>query len=193
MLSALDMINAVKVELERLFSGYSLPNKAGEMQNVKIFAQYMPPPSGITVADKGKNNVDQYSNDDFNMNFPCVLIKLSEVTDNEEGRLDQNHAELRLLFGVYEWHYETSEGETESEQFKSECWHDVLNMMELVRQNWLKERIIGRRFKIEMPIVMNLLDDETWPLYFGEMKLKIITGRMGRELDYVYRGYLRNG
>lgn len=195
MLTSLDMINAVKADLGKIFSGYALPNKAGVMQNVKIYSQYMPPPSGITVADsvKGKSSIEKYGSDDFNMNFPCVLIKLGGVTDNEEGRLDMNKAEVRLLFGVYEWHYETEESGSESESFKSECWHDVLNMMELVRQHWLKERIIARRFKIEMPLVMQLLDEETWPLYFGEMKLNMITGRTGRELDYVYRGYLKNG
>lgn len=193
------MIKAVKSDLEKIFTGYKLPNKAGVMQNVKVFSQYMPAPAGIVVSDsaKGKTHTENYSAEDFEMNFPCVLVKLGEMTDREEGRLDMNGAEVRLMFGVYEWHYVTedseSESESESESFKSECWHDVLNMMELVRQSWLKERIIARRFKIEMPLVMNLLDEDTWPLYFGEMKLRITTGRPVRDMDYIYKGYLRNG
>ena len=190
MLTASDMIDAVKSNLDEIFRGYMLPNKAGILQEVKIFTQYMPQPSGITVASEKTSGTKGYSSDDFNMNFPGVIIKLGEMTDSEERRLDLTKAGLRLLFGVCEWEAETGDREADS-RIKNECWRDVLLMMERVRQSWLKDRIIGRLFKVLLPIVMNLLEDDTYPLYFGELKTELLTWLPAGSPEYVYRGILK--
>lgn len=187
MLTALDMIDAVNEDLRGLFEGYTLPNKAGILQEVKIFSQYMPPPSGIVVA----GSKPEYSSSDYEMNFPCIVIKTGEMTDKEEGRLDMTRVSLKLLFGVYAW--SESEDDEESRMFKVNAWRDVQSMMDKVRWHWLKDRIIARKFRIEMPFVMKHLDEDTYPLFFGEINTLIEIGRPVRDYDYVYRGYLKNG
>lgn len=190
MLTALDMIDAVKENLEGLFRGFMLPNKAGNLQEVRIFTQYMPPPAGITVAGEKPTGTKGYNSEDFSMNFPGVIIKLGEMTDSEERRLDLTKAGLRLLFGVCEWEAETGDEESDS-RVKNECWRDVLLMMERVRQSWLRDRIIGRKFKILLPVVMNLLEEDTYPLYFGELKTELLTWLPAGNPEYVYRGILK--
>ena len=184
-----DMIDAVCEDLRALFKGYTLPNKAGVLQEVKVFAQYMPQPQGITVEDGRKSGTSGYDSEDFEMNFPSVLVKLGEITDNEERKLDLNKAAVRVIFGMHEWGIEF-EDEAEEVQFKTECWRDVLAMMEKVRQHWLKDRIISRRFRIEMPVTMSLIEEDTYPLYFGELKAVIVTGRPVRDHNFVYGGCL---
>ena len=186
-MTASEMIDAVNDDLSALFKGYTLPNKAGVPQEVKIFSQYMPPPSGIVVT----GSKPEYSSSDYELNFPCIVIKTGEMTDQEEGRLNMTRANLRLLFGVYAW--SDSEDEEEARNFKTNTWRDVMAMMEKVRGHWLKDRIIARKFRIEMPFVMKMLDEDTYPLFFGEIKVAIEIGRPVRDYDYVYRGYLKNG
>lgn len=178
MITVTDMMTALCDDLRRIFTGYLLPNKAGVLQEVRIFAQYMPQPSGITFEDK-KSGVENYSADDYEKNFPGVVVKLGDIIDKEENRIDMNRVSLRLLFGVYDANPEC------------DAWRDVLSMMEKVRQKWLADRIIARKFRIEMPLTMRLLEADTFPVYFGEMESVIECGRPGRgNIDYIYRGYM---
>lgn len=181
MLTVEDMLENVCDDLRKLFTGYTLPNKSGVLQEVRIFPQYIPQPSGITVEDK-KTGVGNYSEEDYEANFPGIVVKLGDVVDQEERRLDMNRASVRLLFGVYD------------ASPSGEGWRDVLAMMEKVRGHWLRERIIARKFRIEMPLTTRLLESDTFPIYFGEMNAVIECGRPGmRNADYVYRGYISNG
>lgn len=176
----INMMEAVCDDLRRMFRGYTLPNKAGVLQEVRIFAQYMPQPSGITFDDKN-TGLKNYTGEDFEQNFPGIIVKLGDMTDQEEQRLDMNRVSVKLLCGVYD--------------ANPVCngWRDVAGMMEKIRQEWLKERVIARRFRIEMPLVTRLVEADTWPVYFGEMEVMFETGRVGRGVDYVYRGYVSNG
>lgn len=178
MIAVTDMMTAVCEDLRKIFKGYLLPNKAGVLQEVRVFPQYMPQPSGITFEDK-KSGLENYSADDYEKNFPGIVVKLGDITDREENRIDMNRANLRLLFGVYD-----SDPECEA-------WRDVLSMMERVRQKWLKDRIIARKFMIEMPLTTRLLEADTFPVYFGELEAVIECGRPNRgNIDYIYRGYM---
>lgn len=175
------MLDSVSEELRRVYAGYTLPNKAGVLQEVRIFTQYMPQPSGITFTERELKGMANYGEEDYEKNFPSVIVKLGDIEDNEERRLDLNRTGLRLLFGVYD----------DSEECTG--WRDVAGMMEKLRQHLLKSRIIARKYRIEMPLKWRLLDVDTYPLYFGEMEIKMECGRPVRPVDYVYRGYCENG
>ena len=149
MLTMINMMEAVCEDLRKIFKGYTLPNKAGVLQEVRIFAQYMPQPSGITFEDKN-TGLKNYDEEDYEKNFPGIIVKLGDMTDQEEQRLDKNRVQVKLLYGVYDAN-PVSNG-----------WRDVLGMMEMVRSEWLKERVIARRFRIEMPIISRLEGRGKW-------------------------------
>ena len=176
-----ELIDSVCDDLRGLFRGYTLPNKAGVMQEVRIFPQYIPQPSGISFTDRERAGLKNYTEDDFEKNFPGIVVKLGDVNDNEERRLMMNRTVIRLLAGVYD------AGPL------CEGWRDVLAMMEKIRLHWLKGRVISRRFRVNMPLTTRLLDDDTYPVYFGEMSAVLETGRPVSSLDYVYQSYLSNG
>ena len=175
------MIDAVCGELREIFRDYRLLNKSGVIQEVRVFPQYIPQPAGITFADQEQSGLEHYGESDYEANFPGIVVKLGDMTDNEEGRIDHSRAGLRLLFGVYD---DTAE---------SGGWRDVLAMMEKVRQKWLSERLIARKFFVRMPLTARLLEADTYPVYFGEMLAELETGRTSRPMDFVYRGYIGNG
>ena len=167
-----DMLDTISEELRKIFRGYSLQNKLGVMQEVRIFQQYIPQPAGITVTDR-LSGVANYTESDYERNFPGIVVKLGDITDSDDRRLEVNNTGLRLLFGVYD---DSPDGEG---------WRDVAGMMEKVRFEWLKDRIIAGKFRIILPITTRLLDD-TYPVYFGEMTCGVETGIPRRPRDFVY-------
>ena len=50
--------------LSKVFRGYELPNKAGVLQEVQVFSQYVPQPQGITFGDKEQSGVKNYGASD---------------------------------------------------------------------------------------------------------------------------------
>ncbi|MDR3230260.1 MAG: hypothetical protein LBT65_02375, partial [Synergistaceae bacterium] len=75
---ALTLQDALTARFKELFSDYALPTKGGVFQNVRVFAQYLPQPKGPTVKPRGQvEGEDQgvYGPEDFEANFPCVVVK----------------------------------------------------------------------------------------------------------------------
>ncbi len=73
-------MSALTGGLRELLRGYSLPSRfqgadgaepsmQAVMQEVKVFAQYLPQPSGITFAEKAAG-LKNYTSDDYESNFP---------------------------------------------------------------------------------------------------------------------------
>ncbi|MBQ6111390.1 MAG: hypothetical protein IJL01_03250, partial [Synergistaceae bacterium] len=60
-MNELELIDALAARLERLFYGWTLPGKNGKLQNVKIFAQYIPQAEGITLNTYSENAIENYT------------------------------------------------------------------------------------------------------------------------------------
>ena len=159
------LIDDLVSRMKKVFAGYTLLNKAGVLQEVRVFGQYVPQPQGLTFSDKANAGLKNYGSSDYEMNFPCVVVRLGEMTDNEERSLTQSNVNVTLLMGIYD------DGE--------ECqgYRDVLNMQEKVRVDLLEHRVLAGKHLLLMPVKSRLLDAETWPVYFGEMDLVYQTGR----------------
>ena len=48
-MTELNLLDALVARLTELFRNYELPAKSGLLQNVRVFAQYLPQPSAVTV------------------------------------------------------------------------------------------------------------------------------------------------
>lgn len=176
-MSGLDVIDSVCGKIQGVFQDYKLLNKSGVLQAVKVFLQYTPLPAGITFNAPNTG----YDDDDYDTNFPCIIVKSDGITDKEERQINQNRTAIRLLFGVYD--------------DKPECtgWRDIMAMIDRARYYLLTERVIARKYHVGMPIESTLLEADTYPLYFGEMKFWLEGGRPIMKHDFVYERYLQHG
>lgn len=173
-MNAIDIVDDLALWLAEILDGYKLLNKNGILQEIRIFRQYIPQPQGITFQDT-ERGLKGYDESDYEANFPCVIVKCGELTDKEENRIDMAGVNIKLLFGVYD--------------ASSECqgWRDICGMMDKVRYHVLTDRILARKYLLRMPVMSGLIEADTWPLYFGEMKFTMEAGRPRRPHDYVYR------
>ncbi|MBQ3395558.1 MAG: hypothetical protein IJG55_04410 [Synergistaceae bacterium] len=180
-MNELELIDALAARLERLFYGWTLPGKNGKLQNVKIFAQYIPQAEGITLNTYSENAIENYTGEDFANNFPSVIVKAVDRVDSEERGIEMCRLNMKILCCVYD------------ESSVSTGYRDVLNMLAKIREDILTERFIDNRFHIEMPLKSKLIEADSWPVYFGEIELKCEAGRALAGNEYVYGRRLNDG
>lgn len=184
-MTRVELINALTGGLRHLLKGYTLPSRLQGVdgiepsmqviqQEVKVFAQYLPQPSGITFADKS-TGLKNYTADDYESNFPCVIVKLDDMTDTEENSREHSSVKVNILAGVYD------------ESPECQGYIDLLNLQEHIRKWLLEERVLARKFLLKMPMTSHLDESETWPVYFGTMSMTYELARPVRSSDYVYR------
>lgn len=171
-MTELDLIDSLYEKLKYLFAGYQLLNKAGVLSEIKIFRQFIPQPAGITAKNTGLAN---YSDSDYEANFPSIIIKAGEIIDKEENRLDQARINIKFLTGIFD--------------DKPECtgYRDILNIHDRIREYFLINRILDNKFRLEMPFKSRLVEADTWPIYFGEMDLIFDAGRPVMQKDFIFR------
>ena len=131
-MTELDLLDAMITKLEDLFRGYTLLNKSGTLQEVKIFAQYIPIPEGLNFNTRDMTGIKNYRESDMDSNFPCIVAKLIECEDQEERRIDSSRVKMNLLFACYD------------DNKLCQGYRDILNMQERVRENLLIERVIAK-------------------------------------------------
>lgn len=180
-----DLMEALTHELRELLRGYVLPSRLRGvdgvepsmqvvMQEVKVYAQYLPQPSGITFSEKS-TGLKNYTSDDYESSFPCVVVKLGDMTDTEEQDRKHSSVNVSILAGVYD------------ENPECQGYVDILNLQEVIRKHLMEHRVLGHKFLLRMPLVSRLDETETWPVYFGVMEMQYELGRPVRSSGYVYR------
>lgn len=178
-----ELIDALVKRLERLFYGHPFLNRKGDSQElspVKVCGQYIPQSEGITVANHESGAIESYTENDFMNNFPCVVVKLIDRTDNEERSMVMSELNVKLIAGVYD------------ESPVSIGYRDVMNMMSMMRDDFREDRFIEQRFRVLMPLKSRMIESDTWPVTYGEIDLKLETGRKLEPREYIYRGGLNN-
>ena len=185
MITRVDLMNALASKLRLLLRGYTLPSRLhglddehpeiqSVMQEVKVFCQYLPQPQGITFENR-ITGMKNYEAADYESNFPCVVVKLGDMTDGEEQARDHSHVKVSLLFAVYD------------ESPECQGYVDLLNLQEHIRKWLLEQRVLAGKFLLRMPLVSKLDDTETWPVYFGTIEMMYELGRPVRSSGYVYQ------
>ena len=169
-MTELNLLDALVSRLTEKFATYELTAKSGLMQTVKVFAQYLPQPSAVTVKPKDDTEATTpqgYAPSDIESNFPCVIVKLDEATDKEEGTLTQTRINVLFLVGTYD------------DSADCQGYRDVLNIIEVIRQDLLTlpGRVLNQRYRMEMPMKNYLFEDQAWPIYFGQIETVWETGR----------------
>ncbi len=171
-MTQINLIDALVAYLTELFKDYELTAKSGLLQTVKVFAQYLPQPKPIEVAGDDESETqtvtpEGYGPEDIESNFPCVIVKFDEMTDKEEGPLDQSLIKINFLVGTYD------------ESPDCQGYRDVLNIIETVRQELLAmpARVLVKKYRLALPMKSYLFEDPTFPVYFGVIESTWETGR----------------
>lgn len=156
------LLDALVKRFQELFADYSLPSKSGENKQVKIFAQYLPQPKGVTVKPKGEAQIEfqEYGPADYEDNFPCVIVKFDECNDGEENRISMATSDIHFLVGVYD------------KNPNCQGYRDVLNILDKIRICLWEERCIEKKFRVEPPIKHYLFDDQPFPIFFGVLETR---------------------
>lgn len=166
---ALNLQDTLAARLKALFSDYALLTKEGTQKAVKVFTQYLPQPKGPRIKPRGEEITEPgdslYGPEDFEENFPCVVVKLDEGTDKEENTPDATRIVVHILVGGYD------------DNPDCQGYRDVMNIMETIRQDLLAARYLNHRYKLEMPFTWYLLEDQPWPVFFGYVETVWETGR----------------
>ncbi|MDR1875783.1 MAG: hypothetical protein LBQ90_12325, partial [Synergistaceae bacterium] len=106
-----------------------------------------------------------YGPEDFEANFPCLIVKVDEGTDKEENAPDATRIGVRILIGTYD----------DAPDYQG--YRDVLNIMERIRLELLTTRYLARKYRLEMPFKWYLFEDQPWPVFFGCLETVWETGR----------------
>lgn len=99
--------------------------------------------------------------------YPHIVSRLMKGDDT----VDASVASVRLYFGTY------SEDVTNG-------WRELFNLMEHTRQALLKKRTIAKRFRLELPIHWEMVEDQPYPAWMGFMDLKYTIAQPQEELEY---------
>ena len=179
-MNEIDLQDSMCDLLRDIFAGYQLLNKGGNLQEIQIFAQYVPQPAGVTIHARENTGLKNYTDTDYESNFPCIVVILNECEDKEERRIDASLVKMTLLFCVYD------------DAPECQGYRDLLNMQERVRNYLLVNRVVNNRFRLEMPVRTRLINCETWPVYFGEMDLVFQSGRPSMPKGFVFECHAAN-
>lgn len=159
------LLDAITNRLKNIFSGFTLMSKSGSLQEVKIFSGYMPQPQGITISDK-KSGVQNYSNEDYESNFPALVAKIISSQDNEDFNNPPSIINVNILAGIFDT------------DINCQGYRDILNIFARIRENFLSDRVFDNKFRLAFPINSKILDEnDSWPLYFGEMNFSFMAVR----------------
>ena len=171
-MTAINLLDALVSRLTEIFANYELQAKSGLLQTVKVFAQYLPQPKSAEVNDDDEDSEtdiepEGYSPEDIESLFPCVVVKIDEMNDKEEGTLDATRINARILVGIYD------------ESPNCQGYRDVFNIIDVIRQDLLTTpaRILAKRYRLEMPLKSHLFDEQAFPVYFGQIETVWETGR----------------
>ncbi|MBR0093857.1 MAG: hypothetical protein IJP91_01115 [Synergistaceae bacterium] len=169
-MTELGLIDALVAFLEKVFADYQLPAKSGLLQNVRVFAQYMPQPEAVEVNtddDEAESTPIGYSADDIESNFPCVIVKFEDCTIKEEGTIDSVRTNISILAGTYD------------ESADCQGYRDVMNIIDKVKEAILTmpARVLAQRYRLEMPLKYNLPPEQPYPIYLGVIETVWETGR----------------
>lgn len=134
----------LKKELEELFARFSSSEDAKfKERSVSVYEQSLPL---------------KMENEEMDGEMlPYVIVRLSE------GELTQwEDAELVKVILVFC---------TSGLDMKRDGYKDCMNMIQKVKERFLKNPQLGAYFNMELPMAWAIQEDESYPIYYGGMEL----------------------
>lgn len=147
--------NALKKELQTLFSDIEFRDENDKKVKMKFFKQTFP----------------RKESDDDTEPFPWCIIQLGENAVTDVGYLNQKQ-DILLLFGIY---YDKADCQYQ---------HVLFTLFERVKKRFLTNPLLDGCFSA-LPMMKSRMEDdeETYPYYFGAMSLCFYVTNYEREDD----------
>jgi hypothetical protein len=107
---------------------------------------------------------------------PYILLQVLASEDmQEEGQNPISYCKIRIVIVTYSADY--SKGAI-----------DVLNLTERIRIALLKQRTIGGKYKLDMPVERIIYNDDQAPYFDGELMTNWFLPPIQQEVDYGFYG-----
>lgn len=105
---------------------------------------------------------EQFTHEDL---YPLILISLIKVKDYgiEATRPAMSVAEIECTIGIF--------GEDTESQY------DLLNLCEFLRQKLLRDQLIANKYRLQLPMELEILASQPYPFSFGYIKASYSIGR----------------
>ena len=143
---------SLKKEINRLLSGMHLTDDAGNEVQIHAFEQQLPE----TYDDE----------DDPSQFFPYFIVQV--FTGDTEDDEDPWHVTTVIQFGI-------------KDKGKDRQGHiQILSMIQKVANRFLQEALLDNQYRASPKMKWEILDENTYPFYFGAIEMKFSTPKMGR-------------
>ncbi len=159
-MTPLDLMDELKTFLEQVVKDYVLDCKISSDKIPQVVLGWLP------VRTETRKNDDA-----GNPDFPYVVVQLETWEDKE----DSSKATVSFQIGTY--------------SKDMEGWRDTVNIMTRIRTALLYKRVIGRHFRLELPINSDLFDDQPYSYWIGAMTTNWIIPQpqeIIEEVDVIY-------
>lgn len=161
-MTGLMLLDALSDALEKEMQELKLKTKGGALRSPVVFREHLPLPKGQKPKPRGSDDApdspdstpDQYGPEDFEANFPCVVVHVDDWIDEPE----QATVNVRVLIGAYD------------ENPDAQGYRDVMNVAEHIRQFLMINPVLQRRYRLKLPLQGELFDGQPWPVFFGQLR-----------------------
>lgn len=143
-MTPIDLMDVLKDYTEQVLSTVVLPVKVGRdsepvMKTPDVYLMNLPD----VKAQREK--------------APYVVLQLvNGIDDQDEGKLSTSACNIRIVVCAYS--EDLAEGPLQ-----------VCNVIDRLRKSMLEDRIIGKRYELQMPLEYLIYPDNPAPFYFGEL------------------------
>jgi len=155
------LLDSLANHLTEHLKTHELKTKGGDCRSPCVFCQLLPLPKTPKVvprnAEVAENPPDTYGPEDFEENFPCVVVRYADSTSESNKGSTVN---MRILVGIYD------------DAPDAQGYRDVLNVMDDIELFLAENETLDRRFRKEGQIEKALFTDQPWPVFFGEMRVR---------------------
>lgn len=143
--------NCLVEEIKILFDGFLLKNSEEELVPINVYLQYLP-------TKKREEDADF---------FPYIVVRVED--GEEEIAEDSAQCRVVIITGICDW----------DENYQG--YRDVMNILEKMRQHFLKKRIIDNRFEIQGKLKWAINQEEAYPYFFGGLDTTWSIGKLNME------------
>lgn len=157
------LLDALAEHLRERLKTFSLKTKEGDYRPPRIFCQFLPLPKTPKVTPRNSGapseSPDTYGPEDFEENFPCVVVRYADSTSEMNKGSTIN---MRILVGTYD---DTPD---------AQGYRDVMNVMDDIELFLTENATLDRKFRKDGQTEKGLYTDQPWPVFFGELRVRYV-------------------
>ncbi|RPF41911.1 hypothetical protein EDD70_2971 [Hydrogenoanaerobacterium saccharovorans] len=101
--------------------------------------------------------------------IPCLVVGL----DEKESSSDDTTLNLRITVAIYDAGLHKQSGEAMEYASNFEGYITLLNLMDKLEAQVLKDRVFAGKYELASPIKSKLYDEQPYPYWYGQLKFTV--------------------